>query len=328
MLSASDSLDFQGTKRNKILIIGPDHTVILSFVTRLLRDTNQSDLIQTHLSSPEIQDGLTIPYTLDTRYYTAQTSLWVASTDTAANDISHWNVVAPAIDAVIYVFDRAEPTTFTHIHPWSDFLSSHDPNVSLCVAHSMDDRQDSSSGLDACEDWCIDLGFEFVDVCASATSEDAGDGGNSDAAREKFGFPRIIEALESNMWDGLVRKPTRTSGVSGDITSAQNRLSAPVTTSTGSRGGSDLAALYTETMSSFARELSDNDDEDDLDAEGFEVALQRLRHLREQSKLLSDEERRELTAKISSTLDDDDKDDFGEFMRAPTVVGEPSGLGR
>ena len=54
---------------------------------------------------------------------------------------------------------------------------------------------------EAATDWALDHGFELVEAnCADHVA-----GGES--AREKFGVPRVLEALESTMWPNLQRKP-------------------------------------------------------------------------------------------------------------------------
>lgn len=54
---------------------------------------------------------------------------------------------------------------------------------------------------EAATDWALDHGFELVE--ANCTDHVAG----GQSTREKFGVPRVLEALESTMWPNLQRKP-------------------------------------------------------------------------------------------------------------------------
>ncbi|TPX51506.1 hypothetical protein SeMB42_g01086 [Synchytrium endobioticum] len=300
-----DENDCTGVRRNKILIVGPSESVLIQFISRLLRKTNQSDLVDAHLSaSPSSAssflagDGLAIPFRLDTRYYTVETSLWISCLNTSLQDSSQWSVVAPAVDALIYVFDKSQPESFHRIKPWSTFSSTHDPNIALCIAYSLHDSTDNVP-LGDCEDWCIENGFEFID--ADDTGESSVVDDPVEAARAKFGLDRVIEALESNMWDGLVRKTPPYMGPSSNNNSRPTPLPSTIRNNISTTNPNDLASLYSHVFNSFTTDLSNGDMEDNID--GFEVALHQLKTLREQSRMLSDNERTEFAAKVALAFD-------------------------
>jgi hypothetical protein len=52
---------------------------------------------------------------------------------------------------------------------------------------------------EACLSWCLQYGFEFVEV-------DCLDPHKGGETREKEGIPRVVEAVQSNSWSGLTLK--------------------------------------------------------------------------------------------------------------------------
>jgi hypothetical protein len=97
-----------------------------------------------------------------------------------------------------------------------------DPNVLLCVAQAVAEDAPSDNFLDEVSEWCVEHGFEFVDL--NDKPEATGKGKivgvhhiHSDPIsltllvtdrqyEDKVGADRIVEALESNMWGSMKRK--------------------------------------------------------------------------------------------------------------------------
>ncbi|KAK3821156.1 MAG: hypothetical protein J3Q66DRAFT_148338 [Benniella sp.] len=160
--------------------------------------------------------GVTIPWTIDTKYYSVQVDFWIDETDVqgraelermvASGELDEMGSV---VEAVIFCFSRNQPSTFYDIRPWLAFLERHEPSITLCVAtdapsmHSHETEQEALADeetVDDYDDWCLGNGFEFVDLQERP----------SDLAQEEHvGLDRIMEALAAHMWDGLKRKSSK-----------------------------------------------------------------------------------------------------------------------
>lgn len=90
----------------------------------------------------------------------------------------------------------------------------------LLLKNKSDDSTHSAEAIKRYEEWALDNGFEFIEIGATNITE-----GNLTlsvfsqnlsissiycpsgfADREKFGLPRLMEALESNMWSTMRRR--------------------------------------------------------------------------------------------------------------------------
>lgn len=61
--------------------------------------------------------------------------------------------------------------------------------------------------LTAYQEWALDNGFEYIEVVTGSSGSGSGSrivAGYND--REKYGLPRLMEALQSNMWSTMQRK--------------------------------------------------------------------------------------------------------------------------
>eukprot|EP00126_Sphaerothecum_destruens_P001326 Sdes_comp14028_c0_seq2m3366 len=134
-----------------------------------------------------------------------------------------------SLDAVVLLFHKDINDTFEYIQNQWDLIckSNHcNPTILLCVDLSLcpDSRSllkfdqsppinSSSKVKTACETnqiyaWCSKHGFELVDFIDFSRLESRTSSKDlyEDDSLEKQGYERIIEALHSNMWKGLVLK--------------------------------------------------------------------------------------------------------------------------
>ncbi|KAJ2616154.1 hypothetical protein H4S08_000909 [Coemansia sp. RSA 1365] len=94
------------------------------------------------------------------------------------------------VDAVVFVFDPMRPETFADILPWALFGQKYKPGVLLCVAYGKSDDQDIGGLKDKWFSWCIECGWEWVDL----TDEDPD---------TEYTVARVHEALTSNEWSTM-----------------------------------------------------------------------------------------------------------------------------
>ncbi|OAQ35743.1 hypothetical protein K457DRAFT_132433 [Linnemannia elongata AG-77] len=158
--------------------------------------------------------GVTIPWTIDTKYYSVEVDFWIDETEAhggaelermiESGDLDEMGAV---VEAVVFCFSKNQPSTFHDIKPWLAFVERHEPSITLCVATDapMDQENAQESRLESdvvedFDDWCLANGFEFIDL------QDQPLNSNLD---EHVGLDRILEALAAHMWDGLKRKSSK-----------------------------------------------------------------------------------------------------------------------
>ncbi|KNC97155.1 uncharacterized protein SPPG_07545 [Spizellomyces punctatus DAOM BR117] len=305
-------MESEPSLKNKILVIGHPGVGKLDLVKKILGHNDRTERLG---AGPQTTvPPLCIPMTLDTKYYTAEVVFWVDSISTAKEEepkSAEWSVVAHAIDGFIFVYDRQKPDTFEPLRVWTPFLAENTPSVALCIANVIQGSTATTlSHLDSHKEFCIENGIEFVDL-----HQLEGTPSSIDAFEDRVGFERIIEALESNMWDGMVRKRAV-----HDREKIQEKTEVGLVDDDQTR----FADLSLEEMPSILdisqtramifRKLETNAPEDDSDDDGFEHALKTLQGFREYGQALPDAERRALAAKVACAvagiglLDDDDED--------------------
>ncbi|KAF9152028.1 hypothetical protein BG015_005882 [Linnemannia schmuckeri] len=158
--------------------------------------------------------GVTIPWTIDTKYYSVEVDFWIDETEAHGSaelermiESGDLDEMGAVVEAVVFCFSKNQPSTFHDIKPWLAFVERHEPSITLCVATDapMDQENAQESRLESdvvedFDDWCLANGFEFIDL------QDQPMNSNLD---EHVGLDRILEALAAHMWDGLKRKSSK-----------------------------------------------------------------------------------------------------------------------
>ncbi|KAI9142463.1 hypothetical protein BKA69DRAFT_1068515 [Paraphysoderma sedebokerense] len=178
-------------------------------------------LVLSHLSDPtfeilsrilnrpvdDISSGQTIHWDLLTKYYSVTLRFTPhildngpASADVESQIQSIWNSCAENSDAVIYIFDKSKPSTFDSFRTLSTILesSSHQPSISLCVS-----VPSVQAEADTYHSTCLKAGFEYIDLINLSTAATSISDYNDDEGQTMC---RVIDALQSHMWDGLEMK--------------------------------------------------------------------------------------------------------------------------
>ncbi|KAJ1668105.1 hypothetical protein IW140_000728 [Coemansia sp. RSA 1813] len=147
--------------------------------------------------------------------------------------------LSDVVDAVVFVFDPTDPSSFTDILPWARYGRLYQPGVLLCVAASGPignnqapelPRSAGISGSGGSKDkwfaWCIRNGWEWVDLT------------DSDPDTE-YTVGRVHEALTSNEWPNMVMKqhPRQTAGPPNHIVQNDNGEPDIAQTSNTSKSG-------------------------------------------------------------------------------------------
>ncbi|KAI8065641.1 hypothetical protein BC940DRAFT_241012 [Gongronella butleri] len=236
--------------------------------------------------------GWIVPWTIDNKYYKAQVDLWVDElpVETRKDTIDAYSkddhAVGALIDGFIYVYSKDKASTLDGLKEWDAFLQKHDPAIRLCVA--MPSTGDIQGTNDASA-YCLENEFEHVDMDAEPQDE-----------YDKVGHELIVDALHTNMWDGMERK--------GQANARQDAmLLKGITQETWTKGKRErddntlLTRLFfldlptSDDIQKMQSQLFGGIDEDD----GLEKALLALQGMREKSKDLPDDERRQLAAQVA-----------------------------
>ncbi|KAI8821387.1 uncharacterized protein EV422DRAFT_567128 [Fimicolochytrium jonesii] len=293
------------TLKNKVLVVGHKGVGKLQLVQELCKilDSTSQPISDT---TPQC-----VPLSLATKYYTADIVLWVDTLEPTADgasaiDSAELRELGEAVDGFIYVYDRDKSETFEPLRSWTTFLDDVQPNVALCVANTVTEPTRTAAEtpvhLQNHEEFCLEHGMEFIDLYPSLPEErDSTDEITEDEIMaERVGVDRIAEALENNMWDGMVR-------------GTKSTTAKP--TSNGS-AGIDKANLANAAEDSIRRLLSmmegadgGGSDAEEVDDDDFERSLRTLQTLREHGKTLSDSERRALAAQFAMSLGVTSSDD-------------------
>ncbi|KAG0018268.1 hypothetical protein BGZ81_010315 [Podila clonocystis] len=160
--------------------------------------------------------GVTIPWTIDTKYYSVKVDFWIDETYAQGSSAMEQMVesgeldeLGSVVEAIVFCFSKNQPATFHDIKPWLSFVERHEPSITLCVAttapappegSSQTGRLEEDEVIEDYDDWCLDNGFEFIDLQEQPESL---------GQEEHVGLDRILEALAAHMWDGLKRKSTK-----------------------------------------------------------------------------------------------------------------------
>ncbi|KAJ3183061.1 hypothetical protein HDU87_007483 [Geranomyces variabilis] len=341
-----------GTLRNKCLVLGAPGVGKRDLVDKLLgpsiaptKSSTRVSAVSLPADAGEENSAAVVPLTLTTKYYRADIAVWIDSIaethDASAGSVSfaptdaemdEWcRVGAAVVDAFVFVYDQEKPETFLPLqNTWAKFIDTVEPSVALCVANFLalaghDSISSPSPLLAQHEEWCIEHDIEYINMRlpspdgenAAEDDHDALQGG----FRERVGIERIVEALETNVWEGM--ETVRGAGGGGprgqypvgDLESAEPGALTIEQTGAGLLSGAVPSRL--PAVPQFD-EAEDDEAGGDIDDDLFERSLTALQGLRDRGSSLPDNERRALAERIALLLgldsegddvDDDDKED-------------------
>ncbi|KAF9167441.1 hypothetical protein DFQ26_004577 [Actinomortierella ambigua] len=278
--------------------------------------------------------GVTIPWTIDTKYYTVKVDFWIDETDPKGRrelermiEAGDLDEIGAVVEAVVFCFSRNDPSTLHDIKPWITFAERMEPAITLCVSTDApmqpkggdsgadpspptSPRQEGEGGdedeneeISDYDDWCLSNGFEYVNL--HEDTEGLG-------ADEHVGLDRILEALAAHMWDGLKRKSNKKQGQhtrdmirsfsvdpDGNDPSASNSMTLDMSAILGSQSQSHISREYLERLASMTQQGHDH--------EGGRIGSgQALEHIREEGGY---DDEGDYNYNIDEGDDDDDDDE-------------------
>ncbi|KAJ2457569.1 hypothetical protein GGF42_002600 [Coemansia sp. RSA 2424] len=211
--------------KNKILVLGRPKPNKAQIVNSIVSQTP----LDYAAGINDDEDGAKVEWNLRTRYYQAQLEFWVDNTEPLPSSqleyMQRWLInpdlhsdedqedsscdipvdpsmaqlqehLSEVVDAIIFVFDPADSSSFTDILPWARFAKLHAPGVLLCVAVTANAKP-IETNKDGWFMWCVANGWEWLDL--TDTDPDT-----------EHTVQRLREALESNEWTNMepIKKTT------------------------------------------------------------------------------------------------------------------------
>lgn len=154
------------------------------------------------------------PWTIDNKYYSAQVRLCVVPGPGRVPP-----GVAECVQALVLGFDSSQKSGLDAVSAWLPLAEAWLPEVLILVCDRV--RENGVSRQEA-QRWCIEHGFELVELSPEEVPEE------DDDFPESTGVKRIVQALNANVWSNVVMKNEWNQGFSllNSLAGAQQSLGA------------------------------------------------------------------------------------------------------
>ncbi|XP_062922236.1 alpha- and gamma-adaptin-binding protein p34 isoform X3 [Mobula hypostoma] len=165
-----------------------------SFVEeRLVRDIIGADDIPEYTGPRNVVRCY--PWTIDNKYYTATVQLCVVS-----DKFKVTKEIADLVEAFVIYFDSTTSSGLDEVSTWLPLTQEWSPEVLILVC---DRVSDNGVSRQAAQQWCIQHGFELVELNPEELPDE------EDDFPESTGVTRIIQALNANVWSNVEMKTDR-----------------------------------------------------------------------------------------------------------------------
>lgn len=247
------------------------------------------------------------------------------------------NLMVQQQDGILLIFHHANTSmdTLTEMHNrilspnLSHVSSQQEDSLRLCISTSSQPIPSSKENDEIYSQrvlWCLDRGYEYIEVDLSEEGLKV-----KPEVREKDGFDRVVEAIESTVWKSAVMKSrSGTSSTSRWITNSGMETSADTSNTVfkeeneGTTNNSSPREWGGDEEFSGITKLETQQEikEGALLMDQFEQLLKEAKNIRDASKsgVLSDQERKDRAGNAAQMLmgllnemgfDDDDEDEDG-----------------
>ncbi|XP_076444020.1 alpha- and gamma-adaptin-binding protein p34-like [Babylonia areolata] len=162
---------------------------------------NPQEIVKHILNVPSLPEGCPVvesivsyKWHIDTKYYTADVHLCTTDQRTIGDEC-----FAESVEAFIAYFNSQEESSFQKVSSWLPYLAHINPAVQILVCQTS--RQEDVVSRQTALEWCIDNGFELVELEPEENSDD-----EDDDFAETTGAKRIVQALHAHTWPNLTLK--------------------------------------------------------------------------------------------------------------------------
>ncbi|KAG1180364.1 hypothetical protein G6F70_001272 [Rhizopus microsporus] len=269
--------------KNKILVTSKQNGQSLQFVKDLFKESNSpfpDSLIDKRLEETKGDiTGISIPYKIDTKYYTANVTLWIDEVDQqeTAKVYSQKEEVTKAVDCFVFVMKETEH--FESIKMWLPFLEQAEPNIRMCINYGSTKEEEAAE----MNDWCLSHAFDYVDMNEV----------KSDVQFDKVGIELALDIIQTNLWEGMVKKKKKKMTEQEEEQDLIREIQELQLYKEEEEEDMDLPS-QSEIMEMQSKLFGSIDEEDGLDK-----TFQMLQSMREHGKTLSDQERRKMAAQVA-----------------------------
>ncbi|KAL5707031.1 hypothetical protein ACHQM5_025130 [Ranunculus cassubicifolius] len=221
--------------RPGVLMVGSSNVGKRALLSRLLA-------VEFEEVSDSLSEILCYGWTIDTKYYKADVSIWMAHLVDGFS-IQSLPISNDNLSALVLVFDMNEPTSFATLQAFVSETDLQKFDILLCIGNKVDllpghpahveyrrllqKRAESSSdpfdyGISesegssllgdeeepswdlrrSCLEWCVQYNIEYIEACASNADFDKCLSVDGDSQ----GVERLYGALSAHMWPGMVLK--------------------------------------------------------------------------------------------------------------------------
>ncbi|KAJ0262043.1 hypothetical protein HA466_0050440 [Hirschfeldia incana] len=185
--------------RPGVLVVGSSGVGKRTLVSRLL-SVDLEDSSSSSSSQTQVHD-----WTINTKYYSADVSVWISHICDDDDDYSLPRSHHPLV-ALVIVFDLSQMSTLAALQDWVSHTDINSFDILLCVGNKADilpHHHDESLDIrGTCVEWCRDNNIEFIEACASNPDFDKCLSVDGDTQ----GVERLFGALSAHMWPGMILK--------------------------------------------------------------------------------------------------------------------------
>ncbi|XP_072134133.1 alpha- and gamma-adaptin-binding protein p34 isoform X3 [Mobula birostris] len=275
-----------------------------SFVgERLVRDIIGADDIPEYTGPRNVVRCY--PWTIDNKYYTATVQLCVVS-----DKFKVTKEIADLVEAFVIYFDSTTSSGLDEVSTWLPLTQEWSPEVLILVC---DRVSDNGVSRQAAQQWCIQHGFELVELNPEELPDE------EDDFPESTGVTRIIQALNANVWSNVEMKTDRPqdfgilSSLTGVLensgteaeTQEYHRLTEPddesLTEDTNRTSPQTDSVIADPTLHLDIQELATLTT-GEVDCENFERLFEKLKQMKDKAAALPHEQRKLHAEKVAKAF--------------------------
>ncbi|XP_072888739.1 alpha- and gamma-adaptin-binding protein p34 isoform X1 [Hemitrygon akajei] len=245
------------------------------------------------------------PWTIDNKYYTATVQLCVVS-----DKFKVTKEIADLVEAFVIYFDSTTSSGLDEVSTWLPLTQEWSPEVLILVC---DRVSDNGVSRQAAQQWCIQHGFELVELNPEELPDE------EDDFPESTGVTRIIQALNANVWSNVEMKTDRPqdfgilSSLTGVLensgteaeTQEYHRLTEPddesLTEDTSRTSPQTDSVIADPTLHLDIQELATLTT-GEVDCENFERLFEKLKQMKDKAAALPHEQRKLHAEKVAKAF--------------------------
>ncbi|KAM9312672.1 alpha- and gamma-adaptin-binding protein p34 [Gastrophryne carolinensis] len=175
-------------------------------LTSCAADFNEEELVTQIIGTDQVPalvqevEGIRqYPWRIDNKYYTATVNICIVP---STSHVNTW--VSESVQAFIVYFDSTVTSGLEKVSSWLPLLEDWVLDVMILVC---DRASETGVSRQAAQEWCIQHGFELVELNPEELPDE------DDDFPESTGVTRIVQALNANVWSNVEMKNEQSYGI-------------------------------------------------------------------------------------------------------------------